>query len=810
MDLVIKKKITKKCHDSLREFERNNNIVNENIVEVSNNVYRYNQDLYANTVTSYYVSLFDNVNDRKNIINCFLNYNKAEREENYIDLKINLIESIRKNDKGIKRKYLLEDIQLFNKYQYSDLVFVSEIQKNFIENIVNSDGLDYSELCKTISKALKSNESCIKNIKTIFGIVLDNYKFVVGNKKQFAEKACENDEDWDIYNEYLGECNKKIREIQQSGFDKILENCSKRVFKECLILAGELYIVRRDKVDSGIIKELLDLYLVPIRTRYICFGMSESRLKKPKMTLTLAMVKKLNDEFKNINDQNIKTLYYENNYHTIEEWKQYIDLNYHGNINEVVSRVFNEEVYQLIENIIILYLTSEILAEFEDISRLILSESNKEILKSECIKYWKNNPLAVLFIIISCLSSLPGRTFWKNNTNINKNVIKKESIEEAPGIESLEYDLKSNVFVFRKSISQNYPEEIQELLNDNFMYAISVWLSSVCLNILPDEMIGKIDQGLYEPNTYVFNHKSIISFIQENKISELNLEDVIVIGDYFKNDKSERERLKAISTDIIELSKNVIPESKNYFFWGKSGSGKTELAKQIAKKINKINETIIIKLSDISSLDELNSQLKQIDSINGIRAVILDEFDKALSKEFYDRLFGYLDRYNTKTDIKISFICTASTEESAKNCISEIKQKYECKEIRDIFNRFNNGRGIITLPNPEFQDIMFVAIKQIKDALKKEKDKKIKYITPDTLFYLSIYPETINLDSKEGVFHQIKHEVQFAITKINEEKEVLALSDFKVENIKLDDKVKNEMKMLKSLESIDITKFFKD
>jgi replication factor C small subunit len=117
----------------------------------------------------------------------------------------------------------------------------------------------------------------------------------------------------------------------------------------------------------------------------------------------------------------------------------------------------------------------------------------------------------------------------------------------------------------------------------------------------------------------------------------------------------EKYRPKSLSNCILPIDlttvfngmikEGVIP---NMLFYGKAGTGKTTVARAIAKDLD--SEYILINCSEENGIDTLRTKIRQYAStvsLNGnMKIIILDEFDYANPQSIQPALRGAIEEFH--------------------------------------------------------------------------------------------------------------------------------------------------------------------
>lgn len=159
-----------------------------------------------------------------------------------------------------------------------------------------------------------------------------------------------------------------------------------------------------------------------------------------------------------------------------------------------------------------------------------------------------------------------------------------------------------------------------------------------------------------------------------------------------------------LSIDLKKIFEGVVKEGsiQNMMFYGKAGTGKTTVARALAKEVD--SEYILINCSEENGIDTLRTKIRQFAStvsLNGNKKlVILDEFDYANAQSTQPALRGAIEEFH-------------------KNCRFILTCNYKNRVIEPLHSRCT---GIdFTIPSSEKAQLCMQILQRLEHILTQEK-----------------------------------------------------------------------------------------
>lgn len=159
-----------------------------------------------------------------------------------------------------------------------------------------------------------------------------------------------------------------------------------------------------------------------------------------------------------------------------------------------------------------------------------------------------------------------------------------------------------------------------------------------------------------------------------------------------------------LSIDLKKIFEGVVKEGtiQNMMFYGKAGTGKTTVARALAKEVD--SEYILINCSEENGIDTLRTKIRQFAStvsLNGNKKlVILDEFDYANAQSTQPALRGAIEEFH-------------------KNCRFILTCNYKNRVIEPLHSRCT---GIdFTIPSSEKAQLCMQILQRLEHILTLEK-----------------------------------------------------------------------------------------
>lgn len=414
--------------------------------------------------------------------------------------------------------------------------------------------------------------------------------------------------------------------------------------------------------------------------------------------------------------------------------------------------------------------TNQELKPVSEILKPALSRDELHVIGSTTtqeLKHLKNNPaLTRRFsnIIVDELTNEQTFDILKNilpNLNVNNITVNDET---------LNYIIKiANKYA--KSLNTSRPDSAITILDQSLATAklqnvlIMQQTGSTITPKITEQVVQKASAQLVNSNN-VLTQKTI----QDLK----NNFDKYIIG----QESAKKGLLEIIKSKVLDLTPSNKP--KSILFSGPTGTGKTEIGKQLAKILfGSKDDFIYLNMTEYANRDSLNrligspkgyvgstsTQPLPLDKLksNPFKIVLLDEFEKA--SDTVKRLFmqaldeGYI-KYNDDSIIDFSqaIIIATTNAGSKQSTTSHVgfnnDQKLSTTELNktlshsfspELLNRFEHVVGFESITKEDYSKILCIKYNNLINAMKENKSVyniEPKKATPNMGFIQKLMNET--------------------------------------------------------------------
>lgn len=229
---------------------------------------------------------------------------------------------------------------------------------------------------------------------------------------------------------------------------------------------------------------------------------------------------------------------------------------------------------------------------------------------------------------------------------------------------------------------------------------------------------------------------SVFSLIQS--LTNITLSDFVVLGNYVRYDKAEREHLTHICQRILNGFSEPRQNPQHWLFWGPTGSGKTSLIdKEIGKEAKARGVTYRqLDLSDKKMTEEsFVSELTELEEAGGNALCFVDEIQAKPDKRWpFVTIKSSLDVIK-RNNLPMTFVFAGSSGSD----ISELRRLIGSPPYHmgsDMLDRIPNNCSI---PIMSFGDRIIVALFNTRQA-GKQTEKEIDAVDKAALYYIALNP----------------------------------------------------------------------